>query len=85
MKDFRLVLFLTHLHLQEIQAKAMETSSTHPEKEMEKEADRFAEKEVWTKAKMRREDPVLLDKSNSSSLKEMGCREEETEWIEKTK
>ena len=53
---------------------------------MEKDAESFAGKEVWTKAKIRREDPVpLFDNSNSSSLNEMGNREVETEWNEKTK
>ena len=69
-----------------MQLKATETSSIHLEKEMEKEADKFAGKEARTKSEMRRKDPVpLLDNSNSSSsLKEMGCREEETEWNDKT-
>ena len=40
---------------------------------------------MWTKAKIRREDPVpTLGNCNSSNLKEMGCREVETEWNEKT-
>ena len=80
-KGFRLVLSL--ISLQGMQVKATETISVHSEREMEKEADRFARKEVWTKAKIRSVHP--FDNSIRSSLKEMGCREEETEWNEKTK
>ena len=40
--------------LQGIQVKATETSSTHPAREMEKEADSFERKEVSIKAKILR-------------------------------
>ena len=59
MNCFQLLLFLMLPSLQGIQVKATETSSTHLEKEMEKEADSFARKEAWIKAKISREDPVL--------------------------
>ena len=68
MKGFQLVLFLILLSLQGMQVKATETSSIHLEKEMEQEANSFARKEVWIKAKIRREDPVPhFDSSTSSS------------------
>ena len=57
-EGFRLVLFLALLCLQGTQVKAMETRSCHPEKEMEKEADRSARRRTGTDAVMRREDPV---------------------------
>ena len=64
--------------------KATETSSIHLEKEMDTEADSVARKEVWVKAKIRREDPVPSFDS-SSSLKEMVCCSVEAEWNERTK
>ena len=71
MKGFQLVLSLILLSFQGIQVKATETSSIHLVKEMEKEADRFARKEVWIKAKISREDPVSppppFDRISSSS------------------
>ena len=57
MRVFILDLFLILLCLQGMQVKATETISTDQESEMEKEADTIARKEVWTKAKIRREDP----------------------------
>ena len=51
MKGFRLVLFLILPRLQGMKMKATETSSTHLEREKEKEADMFAGREVWRKPK----------------------------------
>ena len=62
--------------------KAIETSSIHLKKKMEVEAGRSARTKMGTNAEMRREDPVHLGNSNSSSrLKEKGCREEEESKI----
>ena len=55
-EGFRLTLFLILLSLQGMQVKATETSPTHVEREMEREAARFTGKEVRTK--IRRKDPV---------------------------
>ena len=61
---------------------ATETSSAHREKEMDEgngERQVQTRKEVWTKAKIRREDPVLpSNHCNSSGLKEMGCHDVES-------
>ena len=46
LKGFQLVLFLILLSHQGIQVKATETSSTHLQREMEKEADSLARKDV---------------------------------------
>ena len=66
--------------------KATETSSIHLVKEMVKEADSFARKEVCIKAKISSGDPVLppppFDRISSSSLKEMVCRSVEAGWNE---
>ena len=55
---------------------ATEMSSIDLEKEIDMEADRFARREVWTKAEMCKEDPVHGNSNNSSRLEGMGCREE---------
>ena len=87
MKGFQVVLSLILLSFQEIQVKATETSSIHFVKEMGNDADSFARKEVWIKAKISREDPVSpprpFDRISISSLKEMVCPSVEAGWNEK--
>ena len=73
------------LCLQGTHVKAMETRSCHPEKEMEKEADRVRKEKNGDGCSDAQGRSRFTGNSNSSSLNEMGCREEETGWNEKTK
>ena len=83
-KGFQLVLFLVPPSLQATQVKVTEMCSIHREKEMEREAESFARKEVWIQATIRREDPVHPF-DISSSLEETVCRKVVAEWNENTK
>ena len=60
--------------LQGIQVKATETSSTHPAREMEKEADSFERKGGVDQSKDPQGPVLPFDNSNSSTLKGMVCR-----------
>ena len=52
--------FFMLICLQEMQVKVVKTSSIHPEKEKEEEADRSAKRKQEMKAEMRRVDPVFV-------------------------
>ena len=75
MKGCQPALFLILPYIQGVQVQAMETSSIHPEKEVEVDADRSARKKMEVKAEVHKEDTV--------HVKEMCCREERGEEVKK--